>query len=748
MSVQAVPEASRPDVLELREQLEAEGLLVLGDGALVASVRTPAAGWTAVLGSQSVLVDIDGSFAFQEPVDASEGVFLHPSDRTITFPFTTAQLGVAKQAGDPTVLPLFFKGPCGMNPGQDSEELCGEVSRSTAPALPQAAETRQQTAVPKELPGLRPTLHPFNDGRQIVVDEVLGTKPSPTASNLGTCPIADGPLPNPLFLPYVQYFLSTCDVYVVAGACPNENLLSDIESRDLFILLKGTPAGLIPFTPEVLLPPALPAYNTISCLHNHKNRNCSLVNVGDVGYKLPTGTIVQPDGATEGESTLDLTVSETPEIIVHNNGAFGITKILKIKNEIGGTLSGEGIPEDSTIQEIHHYRPVNVQPAAAYLANQTIKFTPPPGAQPNQEDVYRFIVDDRSVKVTFRIVEGGDYDVEVIRPAGIDANSVILGESFFIQADDLVGVHSRLVSDDSSLGFVQIRQSDGTLSRVGLFKDLQLLDFADNGHTVTDESGESFVESITKLYLDGTGSGIRLPNPPQAQDGSNRLGKVNEDGYVVFEYYKANRLNPDPSVFRITDLAIYDPVQNESIALNLEGFLDVDRANPTVHYAINRDREVAVFMGTTEGVKLLIWKPRESGLNPRPARIETILEAGFGEDQVDPRSLFFNDRGDIVWTDANATPPATQRAFIYTQGRISELPQPAGEYYTPIAMNNRGEIIGNYVDKNILWKTSDITTFTTILEGRSILPLDMNDAGSILAYRYGDVVELVILRPR
>lgn len=78
---------------------------------------------------------------------------------------------------------------------------------------------------------------------------------------------------------------------------------------------------------------------------------------------------------------------------------------------------------------------------------------------------------------------------------------------------------------------------------------------------------------------------------------------------------------------------------------------------------------------------LLVLAVELSGAEPR----YTVVDFGRHTQGVD-----LNARGEVVYYDAD-----TLETFRYTNGKSIALPQPPEGRFLPIAMNDRGEIIGH-----------------------------------------------------
>ncbi len=453
LAVMAVPERERAAVLQGKAEIESGDLQVLGEGEMVIWPLSPAAGWTAELGSQQVLVDADGAFAFQEPADASVGFFYHPSEPGLAFEFTVEQLGIARDRGHPVIVPLIFKGPCGMSFG-DIDEFCGRLQPRTTDPI-QAAAIGPTLDPPSEA-DLLPPLLSFNKRRQLVAGR-LGTYADPKvpyaaatpAEAVQNCVIDDGIARFRDDVPAeVKYFFSTCDQFIKVNACLNENFASDLEyellRRSLVLVLpallfpEGSGDNVVENAEDVLTrlradkqdDPTL-KFADLSCYQNHKGRNCSMINMGDLACLLPGDKVVK--ASPRRPSVVVVGFSRRARFVLHNNGAFGITKIKEIRNEIGGRLNvptppgrtaGKYLTSFFGIQEIHHFDPPFFRPTPGtkddvkeYLPDLAVEFIAPEGALVESEATYEFMVDRRSILITFRVLPPGLY--ELPNPPGV-----------------------------------------------------------------------------------------------------------------------------------------------------------------------------------------------------------------------------------------------------------------------------------------------------------------------------------------
>ena len=401
---------------ERRAAYESEGFFLSSNARVLAHPTAPAASWSVELGSQKVLVGADGSFTLQPPTDgATEGVFRHPSDPNLIFRFTAADLGRAKAAGSSIVLPILLGDPCKMR--NDADVFCAAPVR-----------TKVDLPRPTEPDGFRPRLRPYNFPRSISLEDFrtkkrLGTYP---AGSSVECFIQDGRLDTPaipdslaetvagdllgIAKTKIEYLGSTCDVYVLAGACPNENPATDRELAEFRQELSEAPE-----LTRALWGSDVPILETVPgkqvhCDQNHKRRSCTQVVIGDVACELPTKEVIH---ANESAVIMVQPGSQTT-FTLHNNGVYGLTKIVKEKSEADGKLINPGgkvglFPPEVPL-EVRHYTPVDYNPnyeakntPSSYDADREVVYRPGANALVGQEDIYRFVVDDKAVTLTFRI---------------------------------------------------------------------------------------------------------------------------------------------------------------------------------------------------------------------------------------------------------------------------------------------------------------------------------------------------------
>ncbi len=433
-----VAPADSAQVQSLQAQLIAKGLTLSSDGSLIAWPESPAAGWRVDFGAQHTLIDVDGTFTLNSPTDGAQfATFTHPSDPQTTTQVPLAQLASIVGSAAKLVIAQPFHGPCGMTTGDNlacaaptlsplsalafrtdeerSQSLAKSQSCAGCPPKPQSRMGEAPLVSPNTT--CSPTLNAFNNPRQIVYtpspDGIRGSYPNPAVpiGSIGHCVISDGYITNPSVDYFVRYLGSTCDVYVLAGTCPNENAFSDTEyaalyAANLYDQVKKYFTG--PGDIYAPLPKSRPNGDLIHCVQNHKRRNCAMVCLGDLSLDFTVDQHI----VHAGESyTTYIPYGGTPEpFVVHNNGVYGITEIVKVKDDIGGILNGAGVVYSGVDQEVHHFRPTsyvavnqNTPDPTAYNVDESVTYTPYAGAAPGTQAIYKFMVDNQKVTITFII---------------------------------------------------------------------------------------------------------------------------------------------------------------------------------------------------------------------------------------------------------------------------------------------------------------------------------------------------------
>ncbi len=406
-----VAEADRTDLLALKAQIEGEGFTLASDASLVVWPEAPASGWRIDLGAQHATLGVDGSFSLAAPTDGAQVALVsHPSDRDRHTEIPLALLARATLDGTRLVVPLPYHGPCGMTAGDAGH--CG--SATPAPAAPP-----KPAPAPLPIPGPNDTCNPplraANAARQVVYtatpDGIRGSYPDPAVppARRAYCVINDGYTTNPSVPQEIRYFGSTCDIYVRAGACPNENSFSDVEYAllETFVPFKGLVKLLGSQDDWVPAPSAFSPSSDLSCEQNHKKRNCAMVCLGDVSVDITA----DPHLAKAGESyTTLIRAGGAKCFVVHNNGVYGLTKVVKVKDDIGGSLGGTALATVKGEMEVRHFRPITwvAKPPATdtptdYVPDEDLTYTAPAGAAPGATAIYRFLVDNQQVTITFQV---------------------------------------------------------------------------------------------------------------------------------------------------------------------------------------------------------------------------------------------------------------------------------------------------------------------------------------------------------
>ena len=94
-----------------------------------------------------------------------------------------------------------------------------------------------------------------------------------------------------------------------------------------------------------------------------------------------------------------------------------------------------------------------------------------------------------------------------------------------------------------------------------------------------------------------------------------------------------------------------------------------------------------------------------------------------------------NDRGDVVgYYDTQDT----RRGFLLRHGQFTELDAPDASITLPSGIDNRGRVVGGYLDPNgingrgFIWEDGSYTTIVAPGERTDTIALAINDRGDIL----------------
>ena len=419
--------ALREPLLRLSNQMlrGEDGPKLSPNGSLIFWPPSPGSAWIAEIGEQRVVVNEDGFFSLVVPEgQVANGSLSSPVGNLQPVQFSLASLSPDPNRPGRLLIPVGFRGPCLMSDG-DSEEFCSSEEIS-----------------PRYLPPDYPS-GPLETG---VLRGARGTYPPPV---LGAgCPDTDGPIRVNIseFDPAINlttkqqrrlsellaYLGSTCDQNVRDGACINENPLTDrqyramLDGSGLTALSLNAFQTLYPslFQPsDELLSPAYRVGRTETCKLIHKNRICGGFQSGDISVEL--------DGIWRaGQSqTIQVKAGEQRTLVVHNNGAFGTTRIKRSGSpeivtfdptpldpvEPGYYNPDLRILAPDTVGLLHYIFALggDQQGSSAYQPDRTLRFRVNGDAREGEKVTYRFMVDDRAVILTFEVVE----NVVKINPA-------------------------------------------------------------------------------------------------------------------------------------------------------------------------------------------------------------------------------------------------------------------------------------------------------------------------------------------
>lgn len=401
-----------------RGVIEANGLKLNAEADIVVWPASPASGWLIKVGDFRTTTDIEGNFQLP-PGLSGQGLLCHPGDERFATSFSVTGLSSDSARPKGLVIPITFKGPCGMNEGDaPADTFCVPSNlisnRLLAPVLARFEPPDWVRPPNQKIPSFG------------VIRAERGSYPPPHEYVTKGCPQDDGvKLPDRVanLVGQVDYIGSTCHYNVLDGACPNENTQSDEEYQKWALLhyrglsngqtthvalfaIAETLATLslpLPFTPEFLTPPhAVGLYDT-NCLLNHKGRLCGMFLVGDVS--VDTG-VVTPAG--ENVRVL-VTQGGQGSLVIHNNGAFGNTLIRRISRQGVDFVDNEFMrAQGGGVQELLHYRDedgLNSGAPPTYLPDQTVQYRVAADAEVGTSVTYTISVDNRLVTVIFEIAD-------------------------------------------------------------------------------------------------------------------------------------------------------------------------------------------------------------------------------------------------------------------------------------------------------------------------------------------------------
>lgn len=405
-----VPVEAREELLLERDYIEGEGLLLSEDGARVSWPLKGAAGWWVRIGDAVTVTDDDGLFEIEVPAGGpTKGTIAHPQEsQTPLFEIATTDLG-------PTDLPpptFTFErnsfGPCGMNADvvEPDPALCSEIVPpqsliaggfaygraeeggandaslfTTSTTAPSVTGSTAEPTVAEDERGTGAHAHHHRANTQGGNKEpafTTGPRGTYPAGGQSCCKDYDGGTYDggTLHGVILNYYGSTCEKFVSNGCCAGE--LGSIKNSILSAVGLLTPKG---------------------CLSNHKGRWCQELKQKDISLDIDGS--VSPRDSTTSPSPMNL--GETKTFTIHNNGCFGETAVEKVKQEVGGIVSGDGYDQAALLS--HKTGPT-------YVPDRTLQYTSPRcvGALVNHaQDEFRFSTDGSSVAVVFRMSPAGLY---------------------------------------------------------------------------------------------------------------------------------------------------------------------------------------------------------------------------------------------------------------------------------------------------------------------------------------------------
>lgn len=402
-------------------------------GELLGWPASSASGWLIKVGDQQIISEADGSFKLVAPSNLSaRGVLCHPTDESLSTPdFALDSLGTSPQDVPTLVIPMFFHGPCAMSEGDDP--MCGvsvpgliprTESKIQTDRLVTAAKLVNASAIQARFynpPTFDPT-KPTIPG--ITLGPIAGVSyPRPESylvdPNNVRCPSTDGIFGDGgKVVDEKKYILSTCDLAVLDGSCPNENCLSDEEYRNLFTLFPseisfGAAAGKLyqnlggghfsaAVTPIEALTGSGPPGVGGACMRNHHGRSCGEFQIGDLA--LAKGGSVALVGK---QLTLRVPAGRSSTLTVHNNGVFGFTDIRTVKSLVGVQLKSPRLASKAGVQRLEHFEKDpnrnTTKKQFLYHTDETLTVSVEAGTPSGEEASYSFTVDNQSVELLVQV---------------------------------------------------------------------------------------------------------------------------------------------------------------------------------------------------------------------------------------------------------------------------------------------------------------------------------------------------------
>lgn len=416
--------ADQATVLGLRTQLQARGITTSPGGNLVIYPGSVASGYTITLGGQTVVSGPDGGFTLKAPTDGrTHGLIRHPSsDGLNPAEFEISQLSTSQNNPTELVVPIFFRGPCGMSVGDDP--MCGRpgVNRkqndSVRSKLQHLAEVQPRFYNPRQFDPNHPEVPGLTTG---AIPGVTYPRPDSVRvrDNLD-CPSTDGIFGDGKRpVTEKKYIYSTCDTAVLDGACPNENCLSDVEYRTLIGGLTATgeigagvglgelqrllnPTRSLALTPLSEITGRGPTGVGGGCVRNHHGRACGEFQIGDVALKGDTALALPGD-------TLRLRVQagKSATIVVHNNGVFGYSDFTPVRANGQIHLAAATLVSNGDVQRLEHFIHDPEKNAHAreftYNTDSSLTINVDAAGIVGESAEYECAVDDKSVRLVVEI---------------------------------------------------------------------------------------------------------------------------------------------------------------------------------------------------------------------------------------------------------------------------------------------------------------------------------------------------------
>jgi probable HAF family extracellular repeat protein len=221
----------------------------------------------------------------------------------------------------------------------------------------------------------------------------------------------------------------------------------------------------------------------------------------------------------------------------------------------------------------------------------------------------------------------------------------------------------------------------------------------------------------------------------------------------MFASTRASVVTPSGVTYTPTDLGSLGGNPSVPIAINEAGQIAGSSAlaSNDRHHAFRWESGVMTDLGTLGGINSFpfamnasgvvvgySYTPGNSYVHPVKWEGATITDLGTLPDAFGGYATAINDRGVIVGISFSFD--HSQKAFIWENGVMTELPSIGGTYSWPVAINNNGEIVGysytaGRISRAVRWHNGAVIDLGS-LSANGAQAVDINDAGQITGIAY------------